>query len=173
MSNIRCDCGIVNIYDSMYNMITLKTIRQVCALWKCPTKLGTFRLVNIQRQPNSSDCGLFAVASATELVHGKDPILSYWDTSKMRSHLIKCLEQKKIECFPQSKCRRIPPGSFFRKIERKELLCVCRMPNDKRKGMIQCDGCKLWFHKECMNIDQNKSYSEENWKCDAPNCSGV
>ncbi len=63
-----------------------------------PDLCSTFRLVNIQRQPNSSDCGLFA---ATELVHGKNPILSYWDTSK------KCLEQEKIECFPQDKERTV------------------------------------------------------------------
>ncbi len=164
VSNIGCDCGTVNVYDSLYNTVTLKTICQICAFWKCPTKFGTFRLVNIQRQPNSSDCGLFAISSATELVHGKNPILSYWDTSKMRGHLMKCLEQEKIECFPQLKSRRIPSGNFFRRIEKKELFCVCRMPNDKTRSMIQCDSCKQWFHENCMGIDESKS-SEEHWKC--------
>ena len=59
-------------------------------------------LVNIQRQPNASDCGVFAVDVATELVHGKDPVLSFWDVSRMRGHLAKCLEDKKIDCFPQA-----------------------------------------------------------------------
>ena len=31
-----------------------------------------FDLVNVQSQPNGSDCGLFAIAFATELIHGND-----------------------------------------------------------------------------------------------------
>lgn len=40
--------------------------------------------MNIQRQPNNSDCGVFALACATELVHNKDPV----DVSKMKQHII-------------------------------------------------------------------------------------
>ena len=34
----------------------------------------TFQMVNIQRQPNALDCGVFTIAGATELVYGKDPV---------------------------------------------------------------------------------------------------
>ena len=46
---------------------------------------------NIQCQPNASDCGVFAIAVSTEIVHGKDPMLSYWNVSKMRLHLMESL----------------------------------------------------------------------------------
>ena len=124
--------------------------KQYDTFWKCPMKYATFRLVNIQRQPNSSDCGLFAIAAATEIVHGKDPLLSYWNTSILREHLTQCLEQKKMECFPQSKCPRVPPGNRFRKVERRELHFVCRMPNNKNKSMIQCGNCSGWLHENAL-----------------------
>ncbi len=43
--------------------------------------------VNIQRQPNSHDRGLFALAVATELAQQRDPRLCYWDVSEMRKHI--------------------------------------------------------------------------------------
>lgn len=39
----------------------------------------TLRMPNIQRRPNSFDCGVFAIATATELALGRDPRLCYWD----------------------------------------------------------------------------------------------
>ena len=35
----------------------------------------TFDIANTQHQTNSSDCGLFAIAFATELVHSQSPVL--------------------------------------------------------------------------------------------------
>lgn len=42
---------------------------------------------------NGWDCGLFAIAFATELVHGSDPSLCHFDTGTMRQHLLCCLEK--------------------------------------------------------------------------------
>ena len=96
-------------------------------------------MVNIQRQPNASDCGVFAVAVATEIVHGKDPLLSFWDVSRMRPHLIECLENRLIQCFSQARTRRIPPGNQFKKVIQETVFCICRTPNDRYMAMIQCD----------------------------------
>ena len=87
-SSVGCDKGVLNIYDSMYGTLSLQTKKQICAFWKSAINQITFRMVNIQRQPNAYDCGVFAVATATEIVHDKDPILSFWDVSRMRTHLI-------------------------------------------------------------------------------------
>ena len=58
-----------------------------------------FRLVNIQHQSNGSDCGLFAIACATELAHDRDPpLLCVWETERMRPHLRDCFESRKIPC---------------------------------------------------------------------------
>ena len=89
VSNVGCDRGTLNVYDSMYGILSLQTKKQICAFWKSPVDHITFRMVNIQRQPNASDCGIFAVAAATEIVHGKDPELSFWNVQEMRAHLAK------------------------------------------------------------------------------------
>ncbi len=34
-----------------------------------------------------------------------------------------------------------------------ELFCVCRMPDDGVRPMIQCDSCSDWFHFDCVGID--------------------
>ena len=42
--------------------------KQICSFWKSPINQITFQMVNIQQQPNASDCGVFAIAVATEKV---------------------------------------------------------------------------------------------------------
>ena len=163
VSNIGCREGILNIYDSMYGTLNLQTKKQICAFWKPPLNQITFQMVNIQRQPNASDCGVFAIAGATELVYGKDPVLSYWDVTRMRSHLINCIEARTIECFPQARARRMPLGNQYKKVIQDTLFCICRMPNDRSVPMIQCDKCKLWFHKSCMNLNPEESLSGRHW----------
>ena len=43
---------------------------------------------------------MFAVANATELAFGKDPLLCRYDTEVMQIHLLQCLENRKLERFP-------------------------------------------------------------------------
>ena len=40
-------------------------------------------MINIQRQINGCDCGVFAIANATELALGKDPLLCQYDAEVM------------------------------------------------------------------------------------------
>ncbi len=47
--------------------------------------------MNVQKQLNCSDCGVFAIAYATELVHSTDPVLPYRDVELIRTHLRKVL----------------------------------------------------------------------------------
>ena len=93
--------------------------------------------MNVQWQRNDYDCGVFAIAYATELAHGGDPALYNWDCTSMWSHLVNCLEQRKLDSFPKS--------------EKRKIYCVCRMPNNKKRGMIQCGSCKKWYHFDCIS----------------------
>ena len=121
--------------------------------------------MNIQMQPNSNDCGIFALACATELVHGFDPILCNWDVPKMRQHLLTSLENGFITRFPCTKERHVPFGSRVKKFTKEVLYCTCRMPNDKIKAMICCDQCRKWYHKECEGLSTSKSYKKVKWLC--------
>ena len=49
----------------------------------------------------SNDCGLFAIAYATELAHGGDPAKVVYSQGEMRSHFIKCLENGILTPFPR------------------------------------------------------------------------
>jgi len=49
-----------------------------------------FNIVDVMRQTNTYDCGVFAIAAATDIVYGKDPAMSKWNVFEMRSHLMQC-----------------------------------------------------------------------------------
>ena len=80
---------------------------QICSFLRPVGDILKLRMPNTQCQPNSFNCGVLAIATATKLTLGKDPLLCYWDTAQMRCHLLQRLEQGKMESFPQ-KSRRIP-----------------------------------------------------------------
>ena len=46
----------------------------------------------VQQQVGGKDCGLFAVAFATELANGGDPVKVQYDQCAMREHYYSCLE---------------------------------------------------------------------------------
>lgn len=173
VSNIGCDVGVVHVYDSFYNTVSLRTKKQICSFWRPPFKSATFRLVNMQRQTNSGDCGLFAIATATELVNCPKNFLLHniqWDTTRMRQHIISCFEKKQFSRFPQVDKTIIVPRHNqrpFRWSRTDKLLCICYMPNDKTLPMICCDHCNSWYHNECMGVDPDKDMSSEPWKCDS------
>ena len=52
-----------------------------------------FNIVDTIRQRNTYDCGLHAIAAASDIVHCRDPAKSRWSLSHMRPHLIQCLIQ--------------------------------------------------------------------------------
>ena len=152
-TNINCTSTTVNIYDSAYSAISHDTKLQIVSMIRPSTNELTYRNVNFQRQTNNSDCGVFAIAVATELVLGRDPVLCYWKIQDMRQHLIRCLENKELSSFP-GKTRRIPPGSKTKLIVTEKVYCICRMINDPSLPMIKCDKCHNWYHLNCLNVDE-------------------
>lgn len=56
----------------------------------------------VQKQSNTTLCGLYAIAFAYDLCEGFNPVYRNYDESKMRAHLVKCLEQKFFEEFPRA-----------------------------------------------------------------------
>ena len=77
VSNINCDSDTVNVYDSAYALIDMDTKLQICSFIRPSCDVLTLRMPNIQHQPNSFDCGVFSIATATELALGRDPHLCY------------------------------------------------------------------------------------------------
>ena len=59
-----------------------------------------FNIMNVDGQLNLTDCGVYAIAYATHLAHGLDPTVSLWHHKEMRNHLISCLKEGEMTCFP-------------------------------------------------------------------------
>ena len=99
-----CDVGCVHIYDSAYSTISLRTKKLILTFLKPALDYTKFRLVKMPLQTNGNDCGLYAIASATELAFRRtNPFLFHvkWDRRQMRSHLLKCLDDKKWNASPK------------------------------------------------------------------------
>ena len=130
VSNVNCEPSTVDVYDSAYAYIDNDT-KQICSFFRPVGDVLKLRMPNTQCQLNSFSCGVLAIATATKLTLGKDPLLCYWDTPQMRCDLIQRLEQGKME-------------SFSQKTVSTKIYCICRMPNQTSKAMVMCD----WYLKK-------------------------
>ncbi len=65
--------SLVKVYDSKYKSISEDTKRQIASLTKVDKKYIDIHLENTQCQKGSSDCGLYAIAFATEVCFGNNP----------------------------------------------------------------------------------------------------
>ena len=147
----------VRIYDSGVGLsIAPSTQQDICQFWKpYPDKIH-FDIMNVLPQSNSYDCGVYAIAYASELLFGQDPVLCDFVTeaSAMRSHLINCFENGKIERFPCKGTRSIRIGRRVRKSLCVNIFCSCHLPNDPQRSMIMCNQCRKWYHTECEGVDE-------------------
>ena len=55
----------------------------------------------VQQQTNGTNCGLFAIAYAVDLVHKEDPTKIRYNERRMRSHLVECLTEGSLTPFPR------------------------------------------------------------------------
>lgn len=159
---------VVYVYDSLLQPgMSLNTKKMICSLARPVCKTVTFDIINVMSQPNTWDCGVFALANATELLYGYDPARCHWEVGGMRKHLLECLERGHMLRFPTLKQRRLPLGSRVKFSFKESIYCVCRMPNDKKIPMVQCSSCTNWYHGQCLNINvEDVEASERKWICD-------
>ena len=100
----------VYFYDSMFNGNTIMNLdTQLALLYADSTMQIEIIALKIQRQKDPKDCGLFAVAAATAIATGNDPVYLNWNQSQMRRHFIKCIETEIVTPFP-SKARGTRTG---------------------------------------------------------------
>ncbi len=163
ISNMNCQKNEVIVYDSHFNGLTFKTKLQICRLMnKYNLESIRFLISNIQRQTDSSMCGLFAIAVATELAHGFDPISCCWHSDVMRSHLCECLEKKNLVPFPKNGKKVMKRNKRYIRVVDENLYCKCREVNDVKRGMIRCFKCSSWYHLDCIGLDNIPKI----WQCE-------
>ncbi|KYN19387.1 hypothetical protein ALC57_08282 [Trachymyrmex cornetzi] len=124
---------------------------------KNPVKFPT-----VQRQPNYSDCGVFAIAFATSLLFNIKPDKIKYEHKLMCSHLMKILETDVIEHFPQDSqhVQKVFPLAVIRAREaeanRKRTVRQYETKEQKLSQLRKCDN--NFSKKEFKNNCAKKRY---------------
>ena len=174
LSNIECtETNELMVYDSLYSHFPAaceeKLYKQIACMLMTGSSNIILKWVNIQKQNNVSDCGLFAIATATALCEGKSPNKYIWKVNNMRSHLANCFRVGNMSMFPfSSETRRCTDN--LNKIMSIPVYCYCRQPRTKRE-MIYCKECLQWFHTECCDAPITNSTVDTLFEC--MNCKNV
>ena len=154
----------VLVYDSMYRSASSSLRRQVAALLATQESEIPLSFIDVQMQSGGSDCGLFAIAFATALCHGKSPGRFVFNQAAMRPHLLRCFEEGQISMFPVTKVRR--NKAKVKATETISVYCTCRMTQLPRVTMIECSRCKNWFHADfCVEVPREARLPHRKWFC--------
>ena len=108
--------GKIRIYDSLNKAPTPSLMQQIRNLFSPDNSTPAFEQIQCHKQYGGSDCGLFAIAYAMEILHGSEPQNIVFDQSKMRSHLVSCLENNVISTFPKYEKTNLPT-SYVNKVK--------------------------------------------------------
>ena len=155
--------GTVKIFDSLYLKPSSTGIKHARRMLMFPGNQVTLVNEKVQRPVGINDCGLFALAFATDLCHGLDPVNQKYKQESMRQHYVSCLENGAIVPFPKT-TRKFPSHISSNKSS-VAIYCVCRMPYDKEE-YVQCSyRCKAWYHTSCVNIPEWAINSGRKLKC--------
>ena len=134
--------GAVKLYDSSLALGVSTSIEMsVSNMLRSPESSISIKLMNSDIQPNTNDCGVYAIAFAVSLAFGKEPAYFHFENSKIRSHLLNCLQSGVLTEFP---CKPEKRKSLYVQAHTVPLYCTCRMPESDL--MFQCTKCQRWFH---------------------------
>ena len=170
LANIFTDGTSIDVYDSLPTPLSQEgsIVQQACTIVHS-LKLNTFSLnvINARPQSGSVDCGLFAIAMATDICNGIDPATVHYKQDAMRLHLVRAFENQYLSPFPSSVHKRLRKRVAFTLDV--DLHCVCRQP--ERLPMVCCDACDVWYHPDCIDTHIPDKVFEEtgdvSWYCPA------
>jgi hypothetical protein len=99
--------GTVRVLDSLYNRPSSHVVEHSCCLLRHSGCTMTFLNEKVQKQIGVGECGLFALAFATDLCYGLDPANQHYDQTTVCQHYVRCLESKAMVSFPKT-TKRVP-----------------------------------------------------------------
>ena len=85
------------IYDSLNLQPTDFLLNQIRQLFSCDNSMPNFEQIKCYEQVGSTDCGLFAIAYAVDILNGNNDYGFIYDQTKMREQLIAYFGQKKLQ----------------------------------------------------------------------------
>lgn len=138
----------VLVYDSLYPSVSTCVHKQIAALLHTSSREIRVKIMDMQIQAGTCDCGLFAIATATALLSGGQPGACTFKQTEMRKHLYDGFKQGKLLPFPLLKMRRASKKVKY--TETISVYCLCRMPEVQDRDMVECSNCLEWFHVDCL-----------------------
>lgn len=93
-----CSQGQLAVFCSLQQEPSADCLNQIAKFFNF-SKV-TFSVMNTRRMTGAVDCGLFALVYAQTVLSGTDPCNVVFDQSRMRAHLVQCLEQRQVSSFP-------------------------------------------------------------------------
>ena len=102
-------------------------------------------------QSGSCDCRLLAIAFATTIAHGNDPVQCNYNQAEMRGHLYQCLQERTVTPFPHEVLQQ-SKSTMIKSKESIDIYCHCRMLEIMNVPMIECTNCTKWFHSKCEKV---------------------
>jgi len=94
----------VAVYDLLFTRLdadTRTTIMKIFGL----KKPRDIIIMSVQQQTGSTDCGVFVIAVMTSLAHDEDPSEIKYIQEEMRQHLLECITEGDLTCFPRQKIK--------------------------------------------------------------------
>lgn len=165
ISTIGTSHPVVHVYDSMYPSASTLVKAQIATILHTVYPTITLQFMDVQMQAGVYDCGLFAVAFLVSLALGKSPGQYHFHQDKMRQHLWRCFQNRKLSMFPYSKLRRATESSV-KAVEEVHVFCICRMPELPNTKWIECSGCKNWYHRDtCVCVPPTALITNIPWFC--------
>jgi len=140
----------VYVYDSLNAEILTETVENLCRIVP-PSQESTVtvRLMNAQRQRNSTDCGIYACDFMERLARGEQVDGVTFDSAQLRPHFISCLRDKKVTPFPVLRVTYAFRKGVLKQIF-VDLVCVCHKPW-MGELVVECSGCNKYFHPNCLH----------------------
>jgi hypothetical protein len=108
--SIQIENGDIYFLDSLRLKINTSLEFQLCKMYGQNNNRILIKIPEVQKQDNSIDCGLFAIANAVEFCNNgfKGGTHINYDEKYMRDHLIYCLERGFFSQFPKNRIGRVP-----------------------------------------------------------------
>ena len=138
---------------------------QLCKIYGRNKNTILIKILEVQKQDNSIDCGLFTIANAVEFCNNgfKGGTHINYDEKYMRDHLIYCLERGFFSQLPKNRIGRAPTI-----LKTKDHLIPTNCNCGSHDTIEGCDGknrrtlCNVWRHKSCDGNIRNGN----NWLCE-------
>lgn len=148
ISTVDCEQNTVHYFDSLNSSVSLEAQHIIVNLLR-PKNILVIKVKNVCKQTGAADCGLYAIAFCTSIVHKQNPCSVVYSQREMRIHLKMCLEQKILSQFPTLKTRRLITEDVLTVTV--ELCPVCMLPDDGEL-MVYCEVCEMVSQNLCCRI---------------------